>query len=118
MEGPAITQAEENKKKRLPHINFRPILFCALGLAFGIFLYIRIRFGGLAASDFLFIGLLLFFAIRPYGLKRILCVALCFFIFAGVGALSIHIYTSQFSKGVSSGEYEITGEVQSVTIEN
>ncbi|MDE6058860.1 MAG: ComEC family competence protein [Clostridia bacterium] len=118
MEEPAITQAEENKKKRLPHINFRPILFCALGLAFGIFLYIRIHFGGLAASDFLFIGLLLFFAIRPYGLKRILCAALCFFIFAGVGALSIHIYTSQFSKGVSSGEYEITGGVQSFTIEN
>lgn len=117
MEEPVKTQAEPDKKKRLPHINFRPLLFCVLGLAFGIFLYIRIRFGGLAASDFLFIGFLLFFAIRPYGLKRILCVVLCFFIFAGIGALSIHVYTSQFSRGVSAGEYEITGEVQSFSIE-
>lgn len=114
MEEPVKTE----KKKRLPHINFRPLTFCALGLALGIFLYTRIRFGGLAASDFIFLGLLLFFGIRPYTAKRILAVLLCVVISAGVGAAAIHIYSACFTNRVEAGEYEVTGTVESFTVDD
>ncbi len=107
----------EKRIKRIPHLNFRPLLFCALGIAFGIFLYLKIRFGGLAASDFLFIGVVLFFAIRPYGWKRIFAVLTCFIMFAGIGVLAIHLYTRQFDDSLPSGEYEVVGTVESFTMD-
>ena len=41
-------------KPRLPRINFRPVLFAALGCLCGVYLYLRIAFGGFAPSDALF----------------------------------------------------------------
>lgn len=108
--------AKTEKTKQLPHLNFRPLTFCALGLACGIFLYTRIRFGGLAASDFIFPVFLLFFAIRPYSLKRVFSVFLCVVISAGVGALAIHLYTARYASQMPSGEYEVTGTVESFSL--
>lgn len=107
---------EPEKKNRLPHLNFRPLMFCALGLTIGIFLYTRIRFGGLVASDFIFPALLLFFGFRPYTKKRVFAVLLCVIVSAGVGAAAIHIYTACYTSRVDSGEYEVTGTVENCSL--
>ena len=96
-------------------VNFRPLLFCALGLAFGVFLYGKCRFGGLAPSDFLFIALFCIFAFRPLSFKRVLAVFLSVLVFAGVGVFALHVYTQNFSAAKEGGEYQLTGTVLSVT---
>lgn len=116
--GNAAETAEKLPKKRLPLINFRPILFCALGLALGIQIYTKIRFGGISASDFLFFAFFLVCAIRPYSWRRVLCTALSVLIFAGAGLLSVHLYTENYCKGLPAGEYEIAGTVEKFTVQN
>lgn len=106
---------ERKKTERLARLNFRPVLFCAFGLAFGIFLYAKIRFGGLAPSDFLFAALFLLFALFPLGKSRLLAVLLTVLSFAAVGVLGIHLYTERFSATVAAGEYRLTGTAVSVS---
>ena len=109
-------KSEREGEKRLPRVNFRPFLFCALGLALGIFLYTKIRFGGLSASDFLFLGVFLFFAVRPLTKKRMIAIALCLFISAGVGVTAVHLYSENFDSAVNTGEYDVTGTVQTFSL--
>ncbi len=96
-------------------LNFRPVLFCALGLAMGIFFYGRIRFGGLAPSDFLFLAFFLAFAVFPLKKRRTLAVLLAFVLFAGTGALALHLYTETFTTVLPAGEYRLVGTVTSVS---
>ncbi len=102
--------------KHETRLNFRPALFCAIGLAFGIFLYAKCRFGGLSPSDFLFIALFLGAGLIPFSPKRILAVLLCTVIAAGIGALRLHIYTERFNASAEEGAYRLTGTVQSVAV--
>ena len=91
-----MTDTKDNKSAKLktrgdlPRINLRPFLFVALGLVFGILLYTKIRFGGARGTDFIFFVLLLAVSIRPFSLKRIGAIFLCFFIAAGAGAGLMH----------------------------
>lgn len=103
------------KKRELPRMNFRPLLFCAVGLIFGIFLYLRIRFGGLKASDFLFLFFLLPVALFPLHLRRVLAVLLSLILSAGIGVGLTHLYTERFLSGKDEGEYHVTGTVQTFT---
>ena len=103
----------ERSGKKLPRINFRVFLFCALGIAFGIFLYTKIRFGGIAVSDFLFIAFFLFAALQPWSKKRILAALVCFLFFAAVGVIGIHIYSQIYLSGAKEGEYRVEGVVVS-----
>lgn len=106
------------KKHDLPRINLRPFVFIALGLVFGIILYTRIRFGGAKGTDFIFFVLLLAMSIRPFSLKRIGAIFLCFFISAGVGAGFIHWRCERFLSGMPAGEYEVTGTIVSFTVDD
>lgn len=96
-------------------INFRFLLFCALGIAVGIFLYGKIRFGGFALYDLLFPVLFLGFALVPFSWRRLLAVFLTVLCFAGFGALSLHIYTENFTDTLPDGEYRLAGRVISVS---
>lgn len=111
---PANVQEGEKRAR----INSRPLLFCALGTAFGILLYARCRFGGFSFSDFILFALLLVFAYLPVSLRRVLLVTLPFVLFALFGALSAHLYTENFLRGPAEGTYEISGTVESFSVRN
>lgn len=111
---PANVQEGEKRAR----INFRPLLFCALGTAFGILLYARCRFGGFSLSDFILFALVLVFAYLPVSLKRVLLATLPFVLFALLGALSAHLYTENFRRGPAEGTYEIAGTVESFSVRN
>lgn len=104
----------EGKNKVLPRINFRPLLFCALGLVFGIYLYGKARYAALSPTDFLFPALFLGFALPPFSWKRTLAILLSVSCFAGLGALSLHLYGENFDKTFAAGEYRLAGTVVSV----
>lgn len=116
--GPKMGEEKRKREKRLPFINFRLLVFCAFGLIFGIFLYMRIRFGGLKPSDFLFCGIFLGFSLFPFSWKRTLALLLAVALFGGIGAGAIHIYTQNFLRGPEEGTYFITGTVASFTVGN
>ena len=107
---------EEEKRKRKNLVNFRPVLFCAFGLAFGIFLYGKIKFGGLAPSDFLFLALFFVCALYPLGKRRTAALLLSVLLFAGAGALALHLYTSAFTSALPAGEYRLMGTVETVSV--
>lgn len=101
-----------------PRINLRLFLYPALGLVFGIFLYCRIRLGGIGATDFVFFILFLALSLRPLSKKRLLTIALSFLLFAGAGAGLMHWYTERYNADMAAGEYEITGTVVSFTVDD
>lgn len=105
--------AKEEKAKKLTRINFRPLLFCALGLCFGIYLYGKIFFGGLSPASFLFIALVVCLALPPLFRGRVCAILLTVCIFFGIGMLSIHLCTVRYESG-ESGTYRVAGTVQSV----
>lgn len=109
------TRENARGEARLPRVNFRPALFAALFLAFGIFLYLRIRFKSFAVSDLLFLAFFLFFALPPLNKKRVLPVVVLFAICAGLGALSAHLYTERFLSGATDGEYAVQGAVVDIS---
>lgn len=108
------------RKTRLrARINLRPLLFCALGIIFGVYLYARLRlFGGVRPSDFCFFALIFALALVPIGLKRSAAVLIAFLLFAGTGAALLHLYTERFLDAKEGGEYEIVGTVSSFTVMN
>lgn len=105
-------------KKNLPTINFRPLLFCALGLAFGIFLLFRVRFGGFRPSDLCFLLVFLVSALFPLEKKRIVCVLAAVVLSAGVGCGAAELCTRNFLRGKEGGDYTVSGTVVSVTVKN
>lgn len=102
------------KAQKKADLNFRPLLFCALGLMFGISLYGKIAFGGVKPSDFLLLGLIFLLVLRPFSFKRFAAVALSLTLFTGVGALSVFFYHRDFS-AAEAREGALTGTVQSVS---
>ncbi len=112
---------EERGKKgarRLPRINFRLLVFCAFGLIFGIFLYFRIRLGGLKVSDFLFCAVFLGFSLFPLSWKRLVALLVCVLLFGGIGAGAAHLYTARYLGGKEGGEYTVAGTVSSFAVKN
>ena len=109
---------DKKSLRSLPRVNLRPLLFCAIGLVFGVFLYIRIRFGGLSPSDFLILGTLLVFALVPLSLKRIGLLALAVFLFMGVGVAGAHLYTKAYTSDMGEGNYVVVGTVSEFSVKN
>lgn len=112
-------KAHERKTRRnisdeKPFLNFRPLVFCALGLVFGIFLYGKITFGGIAPSDFLFLGMILIFALFPLSLRRTAALLACVLLSMGIGALGLGLYDSEYHDRVEPGSYRFSGTVLSV----
>lgn len=105
----------KEKGPDLPRINLRIFVLAALGLIFGISLYFRCRFGGARGTDFVFFALFLAFSFRPFSLKRIGTVFLCFCLFAGAGAGLMHLRCNRFLSGMDAGEYEVRGTVVSLS---
>ncbi len=99
----------------MKRLNFRPVLFAAMGLTFGIFLYFSIRFQELRAFDFAFCALFCFFLFRrPFVWKNVLSILLVFLLFAGMGTLSSHAYTQNYFLGKPQGEYRVTARTSAV----
>ena len=116
--GPYERPKLKTRDSTLPHVNLRPFLFIALGLAFGILLYTRCRFGGAKGTDFIFFVLLIVFAIRPLSFKRVGAILLCFVIAALAGAGLMHLKCERYCSGFSAGEYEVTGVVVTFDVED
>lgn len=102
-------------KDERSRINLRPVLFCALGLVFGIFLYGRIRFGGLAPSDFLLLLIFLGLTVRPASFRRAATVFLCLLLGAAAGVGMIHGYSASYFTVAEEGVYTLSGTASSVT---
>ena len=96
-----------------PHINFRPVLFVALGLSFGVLLAFRIAFGEWSYADLAFPILFLALLFRPFQLKRLLAIFLCIVVAAGIGAGLAFLNVKRYESGPASGRYEVTGTVVS-----
>lgn len=96
-------------------LNFRPLLFCALGLIFGVFLFGKIQFGGILPSDFLFLGLLVLLSLRPFSCKRFAAVFLTLSLSAGIGALSLFLYQRDYVASPKVEGEKLCGTVQSVS---
>lgn len=103
----------ENEKRA--RINLRPFLLCALSLAFGISLCGSLRLGGFSPSDLILPLLIVLFAFFPFSKRRILFLALCFPIAAGVGALAIHLRIETYTARAEAGEYRLSGTVEEAT---
>ena len=106
-------------KKRdsdLPRINLRLFLFAALGVAFGILIYTRCRFGGFRGTDFILFALLIVCSIRPVSRKRVGAILLCFLVAAGAGTGLMHLKCERYRSGMPAGEYAVTGTVISFTV--
>ena len=103
---------------KLPRVNFRPFLFAALGLSFGIFLYLRIRLGGLVPSDFLFLLCLLPLSLFPFSKKKIIALICVFCVFCAAGCTGIHIYTETYLSGKEAGQYTVEGTVTLISVQN
>ncbi len=108
----------QHEESRRPFLNFRPLLFCAVGLCLGIFICMRVRFGGLSLSDFLFSAALLTFALFPLSWKRTAALLLCVLCFAGLGALLSHLACERFEGGPAEGEYTVEGTVCDFAVYN
>ena len=105
---------EKQKKKKKAVINLRPLLFCALGLIFGVFLYGKIRFGGSSPAEFLLPILIILVALYPFSRKRVAVVLLCALLFSGAGMGLAHAYHQSYQTRVEAGRYELTGTVETV----
>ncbi len=108
----------EEKKRRLPRINFRILVFCAFGLVFGIFLCFRITLGSVRPSDFLFCLIFLGFALFPLSLRRVSLLLGLTLLFGGIGAGTARLYTKRYLSGPEEGTYFVAGTVASFTVEN
>ncbi len=119
-EGRAEDSAEDGKGKssHLPRVNLRTVLFAAVGISFGIFLYLRIRLGGLVPSDFLFLAVFLPLPLTPFTKRKIITVICVFTVFAAAGATGIHIYTESYLSGRAAGTYTVEGTVTLISAEN
>lgn len=116
-ERPAIgDRATFKKPADLPLVNFRPFLLIALGLIFGITLYIRCRFGGAKGTDFIFFVLFIAVSLRPLSFKRVGAIFLCFILSASLGAGLMHVKCESYASGMGAGNYEVTGTVTAFTV--
>lgn len=109
-------KTERTAGEKTPLINFRFFLFCALGLLAGISLYCTVRLHRFSYYTFAPFVLLVYFALRPFGWKRIAAVAITVLVFLGAGVGLTHLACERYRSGVPEGEYEVTGTVESFTI--
>ncbi len=112
-----MQQEEGEKQKKLPRINFRVFLFCALGLVFGIFLCYRITFGGIVPSDFCLLAILLAAGLVPFSKWRLCAILLCVAVFAGAGYLGAFLSVRRYQSVKESGRYAVEGTVVSFTVQ-
>ena len=96
-------------------LNFRPLLFCALSLLFGLELWGSIRFSEVSPVVILLFGVLLLLALPPFEKKRLLSLLLIVPVFAGIGIGLMQLALSDYEKGLPSGEYTVTATVLSVS---
>ena len=96
-------------------LNFRPLLFCALSLLFGLELWGSIRFSEFSPVFVLLFGVLLLLALPPFEKKRLLSLLLIVPVFAGIGIGLMQLALSNYEKGLPSGEYTVTATVLSVS---
>ena len=113
----ALPRAERPSARKI-RINFRPFLFAACGLIFGIMLYHRIAFGGFVPSDALFFALFLPLALVRRTRRIFLCALAVLAVGASCGAGASHLYAQRFCGGVPAGEYVVSGTVVSVAAGN
>lgn len=107
---------EERTSEKSARINFRPLLFCALGLVFGISFSGKLLFGGLAPSDFLCLALFLGFALFPFGRRRTAAVLLAVFGFFGLGMFALFLDGYRFVSAAEAGEYLVEGVAEEVAV--
>ncbi len=109
---------KKEEEGRRPRINFRPLLFCALGLVYGVYFYFRIRIGGLSASDFCLPAALLLVSLFPISWKRVLALFVAVLVFAGAGVGFAHLNAERYLSGPEEGEYAVSGTVERYTVKS
>lgn len=77
----------EGEEKRIPRLNLRIAVFCALALAFGIFLCGGILFHLLSPAGIVLFGGIFVLALFPLSKRRTILLVLCLVLFGGAGAL-------------------------------
>lgn len=117
METEQTGETGEKMREDLPRINFRPLVYCAIGLFYGAFLAFRFTFGDVSPSDFCFLLVLLALSLFPFRWKRVLCVAVALAVFGGAGAGLACLRTARFLDA-RGGTFSVTGTVSSFTVEN
>lgn len=105
---------EKQANRKTAVINLRPLLFCAIGLVFGLFLYGKIMFGGSSPVEFLLPVILILVVLFPFSRKRIAVVLLCVLLFAGAGMGLAHAYNRSYQKSVEAGKCTVAGTVVTV----
>ncbi len=110
-----MDKTEQTVRRELPRINFRPLLPCAAGVCFGIFLYTALRFFTVEASSFLLPAI--FFVLSVASLrKKFLPFFLCLAAFCGLGAGAVHLYTLRFSADDSEPYSTVRGTISEITV--
>ncbi len=113
--GPTEEELERGEQReRDPILNFRPFLFCALGIIFGIFLFGSILFKHILPACFVLPAILLVLVLHPFSVKRTMAVSLCFLICAGIGVTAFFVYEREFISEPVSGEVILTGTAETV----
>lgn len=95
-------------------INFRPVLFCAVGLICGISLAVGLRIGKPAPAAFCLPVLLVLCALFPFSRKKCALILFCVIFFFGTGALAATLYQNAYFDALPAGSYRMTGTVVSV----
>ncbi len=96
-------------------LNFRPCLFCALPLCFGLSLWGSINFSDFSPALVLFFCITFFLMLVPINQKRLLSLLVILPVFTGLGVGLMELAFINYGKGAPSGEYVVTATVQQVS---
>lgn len=99
----------------LPRVNFRFFLFCALALCAGISITFAVRLRAFSFSSFVPFLLIVFFALRPFGWKRLCAIGAVVICFCSAGAGLAYFACERYLSGVPEGDYTVEGCVEAFT---
>lgn len=117
MDGEKEQKRNANGERRLPHINLRPLLVCALAMAAAISLYTGVRFHTFSFAQLVFPVLFFLIVLFPFSLRRAAAVALALVLFLPLGAAVMHFKTQDYFSAPLAGEHRVMGTASTVTVE-
>lgn len=101
------------ERKKLPRLNFRPLLFAACALVFGIILYDNLHRHAFSYSAWALWAIIFLLSLSPFEKKRMLCVVFGFAICSLVGFGCMANYTINYESGFAGGDAVLSGTVTS-----
>lgn len=104
------------REKRLPRLNFRPLLFAACALIFGIIFYEDLYRGTISYAEWAVWAILFLLAAAPFDLRRFAFVFIGFLMFALLGAGCMAGYTKRYVSGSAGGNCSVSGTIVSLSV--